>query len=74
MTTASVDLTAAHGDDDGDAIATVFNGRIAIPLQQTARRIPCTLTVQSRIGTTITLHMNVFFHVNKTKQCRTSSG
>jgi hypothetical protein len=69
MTTASVDLTAAHGDDDGDAIATVFNGRIAIPLQQTARLTPCTLTVQSRIGTATSLDVNVFFHVIKTKQC-----
>jgi hypothetical protein len=26
-----VDLTAAHNDDDADAIATVFNGRIRHP-------------------------------------------
>lgn len=31
-----VDLTAAAVDDDGGAIAIVFNARVAFPLQQTA--------------------------------------
>jgi hypothetical protein len=67
MTRASVDLTAAHDDDDGDAIATVFNGRMAIPLQQTARLTPCTLAVQSRIETNASLDASALFHVVKTK-------
>jgi hypothetical protein len=67
MTTASVDLTAVHGDDGddgGDAMATVFNGRIAIPTQQTARLTPCTLTAQSTVGTTASLDKNIFFQRN----------
>jgi hypothetical protein len=66
----TVDLTAAHGDDGGDAIATVLNGRMAIPTQQTARLTLCTLTVQSTIGTTASLVKNIFFIVINMK-CRT---
>lgn len=73
MTTASVDLTAAHGDDDGDAIATVFNGRMAIPPLQTARLTPCTLSVQSTIGTTASLDENAFLTADNTKSCRAPS-
>jgi hypothetical protein len=74
MTTASVDLTAAHGDDGGDAIATVFNGRMTIPTQQTARLTPCTLTVQSTIGTTASLDKNIFFSVINTKSRTPTDG